>query len=227
MSTSQRRPPDSDNLFIVGLVGRTGSGKSTLAGLLAERGARVIEGDALGHQVTDRDPEVRAALIAEYGPSVYRADGTLDRAMVAARVFRDPAARERLDRLVHPRIVDLIYERLEQWRAEAFHGTVVIDAALLLDWGVESWCDVVIAVIAPEADQIARLEAARGWSEDEARARLQSQRTPEEFAAAADITLRNAGGSREALEAMARDTATQLESMRAFHDRPAARPRES
>jgi dephospho-CoA kinase len=74
---------------------------------------------------------------------------------------------------------------------------VVIDAALMLEWGLERDCDAVIAVVAPEAMQIERLWRARGWSESDARARLQAQRTNEAFAAAADVTLVNQGSAEE------------------------------
>jgi dephospho-CoA kinase len=188
-----RRTRVADGPFVLGLVGRAGSGKSTVAAALAADGARVIEADRIGHEVTDHDPEVRAALVAEYGPAVYRADGTLDRAQVAARVFRDPAARARLDRLTHPRIARRIIERVREWSAEGFRGVVAIDAALMLEWGLERECDAVIAVVAPEAAQVARLVAARGWSEVEARRRLAVQRTDAAFAAAADVTLDNRG----------------------------------
>src|SRR4029077_19472563 len=119
MSTSgpaaarERRPHGADGLFIVGLVGRAASGKSTMATTLAADGARVIEADRLGHEVTDHDPAVRAALTAEYGADVYRPDGTRDRARVATRVFADRAARERLDQLTHPRIIERIRAALE------------------------------------------------------------------------------------------------------------------
>lgn len=211
MSTEPRprRAPAGDGLLIVGLVGRTGSGKSTVAGALAAHGAVVIEGDALGHEVTDRDPEVRRALESEYGPGAYRSDGTLDRTRVAARVFADAGARARLDRLVHPRIVKRIGERLDALRAEGFRGTVVIDAALLLEWGLERWCDAVIAVTAPEAEQVRRLTAARGWSEDEASRRLSVQRPNRSFESAADATIDN-GGTRASLEARARETVAAL-----------------
>ena len=227
MSTESRRGRSDDGLFIVGLVGRTGSGKSTLARLLAEGGAPILSGDAIGHEVTDRDEAVRAALIAEYGPEIYGADGTLDRRRVAERVFASAEARDRLDRLVHPKIIERIAARLDGLRAQGYQGLVILDAALLLEWKLESWCDIVIAVTAPEADQVARLSRERGWSEEQARARLAAQRSNEEFAAAADIAVRNAGGSRTNLETLARDTAGQLEAMRAFRDRPTARPRES
>jgi dephospho-CoA kinase len=188
----------ADGLFIVGLVGRAGSGKSTVAQALAGLGARgeaLIEADRLGHQVTDGDPEVRAALQSEYGADVYRADGALDRARVAARVFADPDARARLDRLVHPRIVARIRERLDRLRIAGHVGVVVVDAALMLDWGLERDCDAVLAVVAPEAEQVARLVRSRGWTEEQARARLAVQRTNEDYAAAADVTLENDAGA--------------------------------
>jgi len=213
---STRRAPNerADGFFVVGLVGRTGSGKSTVARALAAGGAVVIEGDALGHQVTDQDPEVRAALVAEYGNDVYGPDGALDRRRVAARVFSDPEARARLDRLVHPRIVERIRDRLDRLRREGFEGVVVIDAALLLEWGLEHCCDAVLAVSAPEAEQLARLRRARGWSEEESRARLSSQRSDRSFAEAADLTLENRGSVRE-LEQAAREAVEVLRRRRA------------
>jgi dephospho-CoA kinase len=214
MST-ERRQPAADGLFLVGLVGRTGSGKSTLARMLAERGAEVIEADAVGHQVTDQDPAVREELIAEYGAAVYRPDGTLDRPRVAARVFADAEARARLDRLVHPRIVERIGGRLAALRAAGHRGTVVIDAALLLEWGLDRWCDAVVAVTAPEAQRIARLARSRGWSEEEARRRLGVQRDDRGFAAAADLTFHNDSGSLKTAEESARRVLDDLEAMAA------------
>lgn len=204
-----RRGPSDDGVFVLGLVGRAGSGKSTVAAALAEDGARVIEADRLGHAITDSDPEVRAALAAEYGPDVYRADGTLDRARVAARVFTDPEARRRLDRLVHPRIVERIVEEIANLVDGGFRGLVVVDAALMLDWRFERNCDAVLAVIAPEPMQVARLTASRGWSAAEARGRLAAQRTNQAFAAAADVTLENTG-SKQALAAAARAAVARL-----------------
>lgn len=209
MSTERRVRPPGDSRFIVGLVGRTGSGKSTVARALAAEGATVIPADALGHEVTDHDPEVRAALIAEYGPGVYRAEGTLDRALVAARVFTDPAARARLDRLVHPRIIDRIRDRLASLKS----GVIVIDAALLLDWSLERWCDAVIAVEARESDQRDRLLRERGWSAEEARRRWSVQRSAEAFRAAADVTLENQD-TLEALAAAARAAVSELRARR-------------
>jgi dephospho-CoA kinase len=208
-----RRPRADDGLFIVGLVGRTGSGKGAVAGVWSADGALVIEADRVGHEVTDDDPGVRAALIAEYGPGVYDADGRLDRERVAARVFADPAARARLDRLVHPALVAGLGRRLEVLRARGWRGVVVLDAALLLEWGMERKCDVVVAVTAPEPEQVRRLMRSRGWSADHARQRLAAQRTNEAFAAAADVALENAG-SLEELAGAARAALAALRAAR-------------
>lgn len=209
----ERRNRAGDPLFIVGLVGRAGSGKSTVARALVEDGARLIEADRIGHEITDHDPEVRAALIEEYGSNVYRPDGALDRARVGARVFADKGALERLNRLVHPHIVATMRRRLDALRGEGFRGTVLVDAALMLDWHFERECDAVIAVVAPDREQVLRLMSSRGWSESDARARLAAQRTNDDFTAAADAVIENSGPVAE-LPAAARAALARLRATR-------------
>lgn len=112
-----------------------------------------------------------------------------------ARVSRPSCSatvpRARLDALVHPRILERMRAQLEIWKREGFRGVVVVDAALMLDWGFERECDAVIAVSAPEDAALARLAASRGWSLEEGRARRAAQRAPNAFADAADAVLDN------------------------------------
>ena len=204
-----RRAPAGDGVCVVGLVGRAGGGKSTVARALAAEGARVFEADRIGHEITDRDPEVRAALMAEYGQAVYRADGGLDRPAVAARVFADAGALARLNALVHPRILARLRDAVRALVTGGFQGVVVLDAALLLDWHLERSCDVLLAVVAPEPARIGRLTASRGWSDDEARRRLAAQRPDAFFVDAADHVLRS-DGTPEALAAEARAAVARL-----------------
>ena len=207
-----RRAP-TPGPFVVGLVGPAGAGKSTVARALEADGARVFDGDRVGHDVANSDPEVRAALTAEYGPQVYRADGTLDRKQVAARVFTDPAALARLNQLVHPRILTRLRDGIALAARDGFTGVVVVDAALLLDWSFERECDAVLAVLAPSEQQVERLVATRGWSADQARQRLANARRPESFAAAADQVIMNDGSEAQAV-AKARAAVVRLRAAR-------------
>ena len=209
--TRSRRAAASDGLLVLALVGRAGSGKSSVARALAERGAVVLDADRIGHEVTDSDAEVREELLAEYGPAVYLEDGTLNRRLVAALVFSNPAALAALNRLVHPRILTRLRARLASLAGEAFRGPVVVDAALTLDWGFERECDAVIAVVAPEETRVARLVAGRGWTEAEARKRLAAQKPDAYFTGAADEVIENAGSESELADAVG----TALERLRA------------
>ncbi len=223
MSTERPRPRRShvgDGLFILGLVGRAGSGKSTVARAILADGGAWIDADRIGHEVTDQDPEVRRALEAEYGADIYREDGALDRRRVAARVFTDPAARARLDALVHPRILARAWEELNGLRLSGHRGVVMLDSALLLHWGMERSCDAVLAVSAPEADRVARLVSSRGWSEEQARAVLAVQRPGEWFSDAADLTIENSGSVAD-LERAARAAVVRLMAERRAAMRPA------
>jgi dephospho-CoA kinase len=189
-------------MLTIGLTGGIASGKSTVSRRLMELGATVVDADAIARALQEPGRPGLEGIVEEFGPSVLTPDGRLDRAALGARVFADPEARARLDRLVHPRIVAAIAARLDRLRAEGFRGVVVLDAALLLEWGLERWCDAVIAVHAPEDEQIARLIAARGWTREDAERRLAAQRTQQDFASAADVTL-DSHGPREAFEARA------------------------
>jgi dephospho-CoA kinase len=186
---------------VLGLVGPAGSGKSALARSLAGPTVRVVDADRMGHDITQHDAAVRAALTDEYGAGVYSADGTLDRAQVAAKVFSDPAALARLNRLVHPHILERLRGAITAAAREGFDGTLIVDAALLLDWGFERECDAVLAIVAPPALQLERLRAARGWSEEEARRRLAHARSNESFRALADEVVVNDGSEEQAVEA--------------------------
>jgi dephospho-CoA kinase len=173
----------------IGLTGGIGSGKSTVATLLADRGARVVDADRIAREVVEPGTPGLAAVVAEFGQEVLTDDGALDRPALAARVFGDPAARSRLDAVVHP----LVRARAAELAAAAPADAVVVhDVPLLVETGQAASYDLVLVVETDVATRVARLEQ-RGLSAEDARARIASQATDEQRRAVADVVLRNDG----------------------------------
>jgi dephospho-CoA kinase len=180
----------------IGLTGGIGSGKSTVAALLAQHGARVVDADRIAREVVEPGTPGLAAVVAEFGEGVVTADGALDRPALAARVFGDPAARARLDAVVHPLVRARAAELVAAAPAEA---VVVQDVPLLVETGQAGSFDLVLVVETDPGTRVARL-VDRGLTADDARARIASQATDEQRRAVADVLLRN-DGDREALAA--------------------------
>jgi len=180
----------------IGLTGGIGSGKSTVAVLLAERGARIVDADRIAREVVEPGTPGLAAVVAEFGDEVLTPEGALDRPALAAIVFGDPAARARLDAVVHP----LVRARAAELVAAAPPDAVVVqDVPLLVETGQAGSYDLVLVVQTDEPIRVARL-VDRGLSAVDARARIASQATDEQRRAVADVVLHN-DGDRAALAA--------------------------
>jgi dephospho-CoA kinase len=172
----------------IGVTGLMASGKSSVARRFEERGAVRIDGDALGWEVL-RLPAVRGRIAEAFGADVLAADGEIDRARLGAVVFADGEAMARLNAIVQPSLLRLVRESL----GEAVAPVVVLDAALLSTWALERELDGVVEVVAPESVRVARLRAARGFGEDEARCRVRGQKLPPVGAAKRRWRIQNDG----------------------------------
>jgi len=188
---------------VIGLSGGIGTGKSTVAGMLARLGAVVIDADAIVHELQAPGTPMLAELAAAFGAEVLRPDGSLDRARLGELVFRDPEARQRLGKLVHPAVGAEMRRRLDAAR-EAGVGLVVLDIPLLFEGrkaGTGSAAllgfDATVLVYAPEALQIERQLARDGHGPDEALRRVRSQMPIDEKRALADFVIDNSGSLAE------------------------------
>src|SRR5205807_9650012 len=134
--------------------------------------ALVIDSDLLAREVVAPGTEGLAEVQATFGPGVVGPDGALDRPALARVVFDDPPARERLEKIIHPRV----RARAAQLAAAAPPGSVVVnDVPLLVESGIAGTFDVVVVVLASKATRIRRLVEGRRMSEDEARRRIAAQ----------------------------------------------------
>ncbi|MCW2505108.1 MAG: coaE [Actinomycetia bacterium] len=174
----------------IGLTGGIGAGKSAVARLLTERGAVLVDSDAIARDVVEPGTPGLAAVTAEFGEDVLLPSGELDRPALGAVVFGDPQRLAALNAIVHP----LVGARAAELVAAAPPDAVLVhDVPLLVENGLAPHYHLVVVVEAPEDVRIARLTGSRGMAESDARARMASQATPTERAAAADVLIRNDG----------------------------------
>lgn len=174
----------------VGLTGGIGSGKSTVSALLAKHGAVVIDYDQLAREVVEPESPTVKLIAGRFGEQVISADGTLDRPALGAIVFADPDALADLNAITHPAIGQLAQSREQAAPDDAI---VVHDNPLLIEMGAAERCDVVVVVDVPVDVQVERLEATRGMSEADARARIAAQASRERRTGAADRVIDNTG----------------------------------
>lgn len=190
----------------VGLTGGIGSGKSEVARLFARCGAVVVDADRIAREVVEPGTPGLRAVVAEFGPEILAADGSLDRARLGAVVFADSGRLAALNAIVHP----LVAERsAELERAADPDATVVHDVPLLVENGLAPHYDRVVVVDASSGTRLDRLTRLRGMTEAEARSRMAAQATREERLAVADVVIDN-NGPLDALEPRVREVWAQL-----------------
>ncbi len=174
----------------VGLTGGVASGKSTVSAIFRELGAVVVDADVLSREVVAAGTPGLAAVVAEFGPEVLTADGTLDRAALGALVFTDAARRAALEAIVHP----LVRARGADLEAAAGPEDVVVhDIPLLVETGQAERFDAVVVVDVPEELQVERMVRDRGWSRADAEARIAAQASREQRLAVATYVVENTG----------------------------------
>lgn len=184
-------------MILVGLTGGIGSGKSTVSELLAERGAVIIDADAIVREIQEPGSPVIQRLADEFGPGVVDENGALDRQAVADIVFKDPEALKKLNKIVHPAVGEEMNRRVLAQRSTS--NVVVLDIPLLTENPREGLQGRIVVDV-PEEIQVRRLVEFRGFSEDDARARMSRQASRDDRLAHADYVVDNSG-SREDLSA--------------------------
>lgn len=167
---AQERPFGPPEPLVIGLVGGVASGKSTVSGLFEAHGILHIDADSHARAATE-DPEVLAEVQATLGER-FVTDGRLDRQAVAEHVFSDPAAKQQLEAIVHPRVRSRILAELD--RARASGRSSLLDVPLLFEAGLWEHCDTIVFVDAPDEIRQERARG-RGWDDDELPRRERNQ----------------------------------------------------
>lgn len=184
-------------MLIIGLTGGVATGKSTVARRLRELGVPVIDADQLAREVVEPGEPALEEIRERFGPEVFDGTGRLDRARLAAIVFRDEKARKDLEAIVHPRVRSRMRAMIEELKQKG-EPVVVCDIPLLFETGVGlDWVDQTVVVYAPREVQKGRLIARNGITPEEAERRIAAQLPICEKARRADVVIDNSGSLEE------------------------------
>jgi dephospho-CoA kinase len=180
----------------VGLTGSIAVGKSFVLSVLRELGCVTFDADKIAHSVMERGREAYEDIVREYGTGVLAEDGSIDRARLGAIVFRDAALRNRLNQIVHPRVIEEQNRLLREAEASNPNRIAVVDAALMIESGGYKRFDKLIVVFCDRETQVERLMRRNQITREDAEARIAAQMSSDEKRAYADYEV-DTGGTME------------------------------
>lgn len=145
-------------MYTIGITGQIASGKSTVSRELGKLGAIVIDADRIGHELVANDRSVKSRLVKTFGKEILGRSGEIDRRALAKRAFQSEDNTEKLNRIVHPVLLKELRKQIAQARKSKGTKLIVVDAALIFDWGLHKELDAVIVVDSKRDKQLARLK---------------------------------------------------------------------
>jgi dephospho-CoA kinase len=177
---------------LIGLTGGIASGKSTVAKILKRLGAAVVDADALAREVVEPGHGAWKDIVEAFGVEVLQPDRTLDRQKLRATIFNNPAARKKLEAIIHPRVRALAEERIHQ-HAAAGYEIVVYEVPLLFEGNLQEWLRPVVLVACDLNIQIRRLQERDGLSVEAAQKHIDAQMSLAKKRLLADYVIENDG----------------------------------
>lgn len=183
-------------MLTIGLTGGIGSGKSTVAQWFKKQGVPVLDADKTVHRLLQSDLSTISKLIHEFGSEILGEGGQINRTKLGQRVFYDEDARKRLERIVHPNVLESMKAEQAVLR-DIGAGFCVWDVPLLFETGFEQFVDQVWVVWVPRDLQILRVLKRDKLSRSEVEARLAAQGSLDEKRKRADVVIDNSGSEWE------------------------------
>jgi dephospho-CoA kinase len=159
---------------VIGILGGVGAGKSTVAQEFVALGCRMIDGDAIGHELLRRE-DIRRQVLARWGQAVTASDGEVDRKALGAVVFASPAELTALNAILHPAIRQAMEQQIAQALADPAATGAVVDAAVMMEAGWDDLCTDLVFVAVSDTQRAQRVLDQRGWERSEWQRREKSQ----------------------------------------------------
>ncbi|HEY8462375.1 MAG TPA: dephospho-CoA kinase [Blastocatellia bacterium] len=178
----------------IGLTGGIATGKSYVLSVLSELGCEVIDADAIAHRAIEPGRPAYFDIINHFGRDILNEDGSINRAALAAIVFTNKSAREKLNEIVHPRVYEAQAEWFEDVARRNPDAIAVVDAALMIETGSYRRFDKIIVVYCDPELQLRRLMERNGLTREQAQARISAQMPSDEKLKYADYAIDTSNG---------------------------------
>lgn len=176
--------------MVIGLTGGIASGKSTISSMLKELGASIVDADLIARSVVQKGEKAYNEIVQYFGEKILMPNGEINRKKLGHIVFSDHAKLEKLSSITHPQIINKIKEKVEEYRSEGAK-VIVIDAAILIESGLNSYCDSIWLVSVDKEIQLSRLMERDKFAYIDALNRINAQYSIEEKVQFADVIIDN------------------------------------
>lgn len=185
------------NMLLIGVTGGIACGKTEVCKVFQRKGAAILSGDQIGKEVVEENKRVLKELVLAFGESILTKNGKLNRRKLGQIAFASQEAKEKLNGIIHPYLLRELRQRIKDLRNKGKMPVVVIDAALIVEWGLEKELDYLIFVESKREDKIKRLKEEKGYTRREALDRIKSQLPERVKKRKADFVIRNDKGLAE------------------------------
>ncbi len=187
----EKNPRKNKKAFVIGIGGNIGSGKTTLAKMFQEFGAKLVDADKIGWSLLKKSKKEYIKIVKTFGKAILDKNNNIDRKKLGEIVFNQPKKLQMLNRIVHPTLLTKVRQDIRKEK-----GIIVLDAALLFNWGLEKEMDASILVSATKELKIKRSKKL-GITKKAVEERLARQIPETMMVKKADFIVRNNGSNQE------------------------------
>jgi dephospho-CoA kinase len=184
-------------MLLIGITGGIACGKTEVAKVFQKRGAIILSGDEIGKEVVEKSRTVLKELVRAFGKDVLKRDGTLNRRKLGKVAFASKESGDKLNNIIHPHLLRELRRRIKSIERKTPEAVVAVDAALIVEWGLEKELDYLIFVESKREDKINRLQKGKAYSRKEALDRIRSQLSEKVKEKKADVVIKNDKGLAE------------------------------
>ncbi len=184
-------------MLLIGITGGIASGKTEVAKVFQKLGAKILSGDEIGKDVVEKNPQLLKKLVKTYGEEILDSRKRLNRKKLGKIAFSSPSLTKKLNSIVHPFLLKDLKEKIKSLKKRGYKKPVVIDAALIVEWGLHRELDYLVFVDCTKQKRIRRLIEQKGYTRKEAEGRIKAQLPESKKRKLSDFIIKNEGSVRE------------------------------